>query len=211
MELPGRADDQVLFAAFRADPEGHPLRTPTGRIELLSETIAAFGYDDAPATPRGSSPASGSAAPRAERFPLLLIANNPARRLHSQLDHGAHSQAAKVQGREPIRMHPSDAAARGIADGDVVRVFNDRGACLAGAVLDDGAAPRRRPAVDRRLVRPGRPGGRRAAVRARQPNVLTPDVGTSRLAQGCTGQHVLVEIAPHEGALPPIRAYEAPA
>ena len=41
-----------------------------------------------------------------------------------------------MQGREPIRLHPDDARARGIADGDVVRVFNDRGSCLAGAVLD---------------------------------------------------------------------------
>ena len=121
-----------------------------------------------PATPRGSSPASGTPHRARSASRVLLIANNPARRLHSQHDHGAHSQAGKVQGREPIRLHPADAAARGIADGDVVRVFNDRGACLAGAVLDDGAAPRRRPAVHGRVVRPRGPGRRRAAVRARQ-------------------------------------------
>ena len=40
-----------------------------------------------------------------------------------------------------MRIHPDDAAARGIADGDVVRVFNDRGACLAGAVLDEALRP----------------------------------------------------------------------
>ena len=39
--------------------------------------------------------------------------------------------------REALRLHPDDAAARGIADGDVVRVFNERGACLAGAVVTD--------------------------------------------------------------------------
>jgi biotin/methionine sulfoxide reductase len=38
--------------------------------------------------------------------------------------------------------------------------------------------------------------------------VLTADRGTSRLAQGCTGQHVLVEVARHEGPLPPVRAHE---
>ena len=42
--------------------------------------------------------------------PLLLVANQPATRLHSQLDVGAISQAGKVAGREPIRLHPDDAA-----------------------------------------------------------------------------------------------------
>ena len=44
-------------------------------------------------------------------YPLLLIANQPARRLHSQLDAGSYSQAGKVSGREPIRINPADAAA----------------------------------------------------------------------------------------------------
>jgi biotin/methionine sulfoxide reductase len=42
-------------------------------------------------------------------------------------------------------------------------------------------------------------------------NVLTPDRGTSRLAQGCTGQHALVEVERHAGPVPPVRAYETPA
>ena len=54
---------------------------------------------------------------KAEQFTLQLIANNPKTRLHSQLDVGSYSQASKIQGREPIRIHPSDAARRGIGDG----------------------------------------------------------------------------------------------
>jgi biotin/methionine sulfoxide reductase len=42
------------------------------------------------------------------------------------------------------------------------------------------------------------------------PNVLTRDVGTSRLAQGCTGQITTVEVVRFEGNLPPIRAYDPP-
>jgi biotin/methionine sulfoxide reductase len=76
------------------------------------------------------------------RYPLHLVANNPTARLHSQLDVGAFSQSTKVQGREPIRIHSADAAARGIRNGDVVRVFNDRGSCLAGAVVTDTVRPR---------------------------------------------------------------------
>ena len=92
-------------------------------------------------------------SPAAERFPLVLIANNPRTRLHSQLDMGAFSQSSKVHGREPVRVHPDDAAARGIGDGDVVRLFNDRGSCLAGAVLSRDVRRGVVATVDRSLVR----------------------------------------------------------
>ncbi len=42
------------------------------------------------------------------------------------------------------------------------------------------------------------------------PNVLTRDAGTSRLSQGCSGQHALVEVERFTGALPPVRAFEPP-
>jgi biotin/methionine sulfoxide reductase len=42
------------------------------------------------------------------------------------------------------------------------------------------------------------------------PNVLTPDRGASRLSQGCSGQHALVEVQRAEGPLPPVRAWEPP-
>lgn len=50
-------------------------------------------------------------------------------------------QRGRVAGRAPVRLHPGDAAARSIADGDVVRLFNDFGACLAGAVPSDDVRP----------------------------------------------------------------------
>ena len=100
-----------------------------------------FGYDDCPGHPTWLEPVEWLGGRRAGRFPLHLIANQPASRLHSQLDAGKNSQASKVAGREPIRMHPDDAAARGIADGDVVRVFNDRGACFAGAIVTPDVRP----------------------------------------------------------------------
>ena len=115
-----------------------------------------------------------------------------------------------MAGREPIRIHPDDAAARGIADGDVVRVFNDRGACLAGAVVTDDVRPSRRA-----TCRPARGSTRRAdrpdsPCAHGNPNVLTADRGTSRLAQGSTGQHCLVEIERYDGDPPPVRAHQPP-
>ncbi|MEE2033915.1 molybdopterin-dependent oxidoreductase, partial [Rhodococcus chondri] len=203
-------DDLVLFSEFRSDPDKNPLTTPSGRIEIFSETIAGFGYDDCAGHPRWYEPEEWLGGERAATFPLHLIANQPATRFHSQLDHGAVSQASKVRGREPIRLHPDDAASRGIADGDAVRVFNDRGACLAGAVLDDGLLPGVVQLATGAWYDPLDPADPNSMCVHGNVNVLTPDVGTSRLSRGCTGQHVLVEVERFDGTLPPIRAYDPP-
>ncbi|PYN55871.1 MAG: molybdopterin oxidoreductase [Candidatus Rokuibacteriota bacterium] len=210
LDVPGADDDLVLFKQFRADPERTPLATPSGRIEIFSATIAGFGYDDCPGHPTWLPPTEWLGASLADRFPLHLVANNPTARLHSQLDVGAFSQSSKIRGREPIRIHPEDAAARGIASGDVVRVFNDRGSCLAGAVVTDAVRPRVVQLSTGAWYDPLDPADPDAMCVHGNPNVLTFDRGTSKLAQGCTGQHALVEIERWTGPLPPIRAYEPP-
>ncbi|WP_420880912.1 molybdopterin guanine dinucleotide-containing S/N-oxide reductase [Rhodococcus sp. (in: high G+C Gram-positive bacteria)] len=203
-------DGLSLFSDFRDDPRRNPLTTPSGRIEIFSADIDSFGYDDCAGHPRWYEPDEWLGGSRAQRFPLHLIANQPRTRLHGQLDHGATSQASKIRGREPIRLHPDDAAERGLAAGDVVRVFNDRGACLAGAVLDDGV---RRGVVQLSTgawYDPLDPADPDSMCVHGNPNVLTPDVGSSRLAHGCTGQHVLVQIERFDGELPPIKAFDPP-
>ena len=50
------------------------------------------------------------------------------------MDSGPVSARGKVDGREAVAMHPGDAGRRGIKDGDIVRVHNARGACLAGVM-----------------------------------------------------------------------------
>src|SRR3712207_6202293 len=126
---------------FRQDPIALPLPTPSGKIEVFSATIDGFGYEDCPGHPTWLEPGEWLGADLARRFPLHLISNQPRTRLHSQWDHGELSQAGKIGGREPVWINPVDAAARGIATGDVVRVFNDRGACLAGALVTDAVRP----------------------------------------------------------------------
>jgi len=207
LRLPQGPDDGGPWRAFREDPEANPLPTPSGRVEIASSIIASYGEPSCPGHPAWLPPeeAPGPGAP------LHLVANQPATRLHSQLDFGGHSAAAKHRGREVARMHPADAAARGIADGDIVRLFNARGACLAairvtgdirqGVVqLPTGAWYDPEDATeDRPLCVHG------------NPNVLTRDAGTSALAQGCTGQLTVVEVERFDGNLPPVRAYEPPA
>ncbi len=203
-------DELTLFEEFRADPQRNPLRTPSGRIEIFSADIDGFSYDDCAGHPAWFEPEEWLGGPRAQHYPLHLIANQPKTRLHSQLDHGGVSQASKIRGREPIRMHPADAAARGVAGGDVVRVFNDRGACLAGAVLDDGLMPGVVQLATGAWYDPLDPADPGSMCVHGNPNVLTADVGTSSLARGCTGQHALVQIERFDGDLPPIRAYDPP-
>jgi biotin/methionine sulfoxide reductase len=210
VEVPDVDADIVLLEDFRADPERAPLRTPSGRIEIFSATVDRFGYDDCPGHPAWLPPAEWLGSPLAARHPLHLVANNPTTRLHSQFDVGAFSQGAKVQGREPIRLHPADAAARGIRDGTIVRVFNDRGSCLAGAVVTDSVRAGVVQLATGAWYDPLDPRDPDAMCVHGNPNVLTFDRGTSRLGQGCAGQHALVQVELWTGPLPPIRAYEPP-
>jgi biotin/methionine sulfoxide reductase len=203
-------DGLTLLADFRADPVAHRLGTPSGLIEIFSTDIDGFGYDDCAGHPRWFEPGEWLGGPRAARYPLHLLANQPASRLHSQLDGGATSRRSKVAGREPIRMHPDDAAERGLAAGDVVRVFNDRGACLAGVVLDDRVRTRVVQLATGAWFDPADPSDPDSLCVHGNPNVLTEDVGTSSLAQGCTGAHVLVEVQKYTGVPPPVRAHQPP-
>ncbi len=109
-----------------------------------------------------------------------------------------------------MRIHPSDAAKRGIADGDIVRLFNPRGACLAAASVTDGVMPGVVQLPTGAWYDPEDPAEDMPLCVHGNPNVLTRDVGTSRLAQGCTGQLTTVEVERFDGNLPPIQAYEPP-
>lgn len=207
--LPPPEKGQVMFEAFRADPEAAPLATPSGRIEIFSETIDGFGYDDCPGHPVWMEPVEWLGKAGADH-PLHLISCQPGSRLHSQYDNGATSRADKVADREALWLHPEDAAARGIATGDVVRLYNGRGACLAGAVVTDAI----RPGVVRLPTgawydpeTPGEPG---ALCRHGNPNVLTLDKGTSKLAQGPSAHTCLVEVERYAGEAPPVRAFAPP-
>jgi biotin/methionine sulfoxide reductase len=206
LALPSADDDGGFLRAFRGDPDTHKLATPSGRIEIFSETIAGFGYDDCPGHPAFMP----STEPPSARHPLTLIANQPSTRLHSQLDFGHHSQASKVRGREPVRLNPGDAQARGIGDGDIVRLFNDRGACLAGARLSDRVMPGIVQLSTGAWYDPDPAGGDQPICMHGNPNLLTRDIGTSKLAQGCCGQVTVVECERYDGDLPKVRAFDPP-
>lgn len=209
-ELPPPGERIGWLAAFRADPVGHPLSTPSGRLELFSEHVASFGYDDCPGHATWIEPFERLGGVGSEQHPLHLVSHQPATRLHSQLDHSAYSQGQKVAGREVLRMHPDTAASRGITDGDTVRVHNDRGQCLAGAALDERLMPDIVALPTGAWFDPlDSLGG--VLELAGNPNVLTRDVGTSSLAQGPSAHTCLVEVEKYSGDAPSPRVYEPPA
>ncbi|MDB5809403.1 MAG: torG [Betaproteobacteria bacterium] len=208
MPRPGKAT--VLFESFRADPVANRLPTPSGRLELFSSVIDSFGYDDCPGHPAWLEPAEWLGAPLAQRFPLHLLSPQPATRLHGQFDNGTLSLATKINGREPVTLHPEAARVRGIKAGDVVRVFNDRGACLAGVRIDENQR------ADTVLLATGAwydplvPGEIGTLDKHGNPNVLTLDKGTSKLGQGPAAHTALVEVERYTGELPAITAFELP-
>ena len=208
-EVPKPDAPHVMLREFRADPAAHRLPTPSGRIEIFSERIASFDYCDCPGHPAWFEPVEWL-GDKASRYPLHLISSQPATKLHSQYDHGIVSLGRKIEGREPIRMHPDDAAARRLQAGDVVRVFNDRGQCLAGVRIE--------PGLKRGVVQmstgawydPLVPGEIGTLDKHGNANVLTLDKGTSKLAQGASAHTCLVEIERYAGELPPITAFDPP-
>jgi len=209
VELPRPSRDFVLFEAFRADPRANPLATPSGKIELFSETVAGFGYDDCPGHPTWLPPAEWLGAEAVRDYPLHLISVQPPDRLHSQMDPGPVASAHKVAGREKLHIHPQDAAARGIRSGDLVRVHNARGACLAAAALDDNVRAGVLIMATGSWFDPAGDGASSLDLRG-NPNVLTLDVGTSRLTQGPSAQSVLVEVERWKGQAPAVAAWAPP-
>jgi anaerobic selenocysteine-containing dehydrogenase len=105
--------------------------TPSGKIELYSEEARArWGVDEVPDffEPEESV--------RSRRYPLYFMTPNTKNRIHSQFN---NLETIRKLSPEPfVQVHPVDAGARGIADGDPVRVFNDRGEIRVKAQLDWG-------------------------------------------------------------------------
>lgn len=205
---PGKTP-HVALSAFRNDPENAPLATPSGLIEITSDTIASFKAGNLHPHPVWIPPEEWQGNARPDK-PFHLISGQPAGKLHSQLDHGAISRAAKIDGRTPVTIHPKDAQEKNIGVGDLVRVFNDRGACLTIAVLDTG--------LRRGVIHISTGAWLDAVVQADgtqlcrhgNPNTLTRDIGTSGMAQGTTAHSCLVNIEKYSEEAPEIMAFVPP-
>ncbi|HVF51277.1 MAG TPA: molybdopterin oxidoreductase family protein [Pyrinomonadaceae bacterium] len=110
--------------------------TASGKCELYSEQLEALGL---PAVPEFIPPReSRRSAPRlAERFPLALI--SPAAHAFLNSSFANLPKHLRQEKRPFVEIHPQDAAARAVADGDMVRIFNERGSCTLTAVVSTRA------------------------------------------------------------------------
>jgi biotin/methionine sulfoxide reductase len=185
------------------------LNTPSGKIEIYSETISGFDYADCPPHASWLEPPEWLGHKQHDSQ-LHLLSNQPTTKLHSQLDHGSVSRAAKISGHEPVQINSEDAEERGINNGDIVRVFNARGACLCGASVSQNIMRGVLVISTGAWLDPDVSGQLGLDCKHGNPNVLTPDRGTSSLAQGPAAHSCLVDIERWTGETVVITAFTPP-
>ena len=198
-------------ADFREDPEVNALGTPSGFIEISSRKIANYGYPDCKGHPMWMEKTERShGGPGSDKYPLWLQSAHPDKRLHSQTCESEEwRNTYAVQGREPCYLNAEDATARGIADGDLIRVFNDRGQILVGAVISDNYPPGVIRIHEGAWYAPT--GAEIGALDTYgDPNTLTIDIGSSSLAQGPSPNTCIVQMEKWQGEAPAVTAFGGP-
>ena len=140
---------------FYRDPEKSPLKTPSGKIEYYSLTLAEHFPDDKerPIVPhwieQSDEHKERNFLPRAKKYPFLLVSNHPHFRVHAQHDDVTwfrEMDVCKVTGPdgykyEPIWVNPIDAGKLGLENGDIAKLYNERGGVLGGVIVTERIMP----------------------------------------------------------------------
>jgi len=130
----------ITLERLRQSPvlPAHPyaeFRTPSGKLEFYAEQLKAFGEE----LPLYREPLEGESSAPARKYPLSFFSTHTRYRVHSQF---ANVPWARALDPEPaLNINPQDAAERGIRDGDIVQVFNDRGSVKLKARVNAGIRP----------------------------------------------------------------------
>lgn len=135
MRLP---EPNVAFKKQIEDPARNPFPTPSGKIEIYSQRLADMNNPDIPPIPKYIGSDESRNSPLTKKYPLQLITTHFKRRTHTQFESVPWLRELQTQA---VLMNTIDAQARGIRDGDRVRVFNDRGEMIIPAQVTERIMP----------------------------------------------------------------------
>jgi anaerobic dimethyl sulfoxide reductase subunit A len=133
-----RSEPYVAFKKQIEDPEKHAFPTPSGKIEIYSQQIADMKNPRLPPIPTYIETWEGSRDSLADKYPLQLVTKHAKRRANAQFDTVPWLRELIPQA---ISIHANDARSRGVQDGDLVRIFNDRGQMIIPARVTERVMP----------------------------------------------------------------------
>ncbi len=191
--------------AFREDPEGSPLATASGKVEIFCQAIADMEIPDCPGMPTWFEPAE-YLHNASEPDMVHVVSPHPYNRIHSQFAQADLRDELNIEDREFVRINAEDAAARGIADGDLVELYNDRGTVIVGARVDDGIMPGVVSLYEGAWLSYDSKGRCNSGA----INVLTSSRPSSGLSQATTANTCLAKLRKAEDVEGPNMAYQAP-
>jgi trimethylamine-N-oxide reductase (cytochrome c) len=203
-------DTPDQFNPKRNTEKGKELGTYSGKIEFVSESLKANLPDDEerPPLPRYIPSWEGYNSDLIKKYPLQLITPHPRYSFHTHHDANT-SWLGEIPGHRvmkdgyywhPARLHPADAATRGIKSGDIIRLFNDRGAVLCIADVTE----RMRQGVAHSYYGSGKydpiePGNPDSLEKGGCVAILTPDRMLSKNVPGMAPNSCLIQIEKWEG------------
>ncbi|MCI8469572.1 MAG: molybdopterin-dependent oxidoreductase [Eggerthellaceae bacterium] len=151
----GWEDEPAGLIGFYEDPEGHPMSTPSGKLEYYSSALAQMFPDDKERGPiprwidESDKHKDRLWSDRAKDYPFLIVSNHPRWRVHSQHDDVTWLRElglCKVVGPdgyryEPVWINPKDAVRIGVKNGDVAAISTERGTVLGGVYVSERIMP----------------------------------------------------------------------
>lgn len=198
------------FNPKRNTPRAKELGTYSGKVEFVSESLKQHLPDDdeRPVMPRFIPSWEGHTSELAKKYPLQLITPHPRYSFHTHHDANV-TWLGEIKGHRilkdgifwrPARLNPADAAARGINNGDIIKLYNDRGAVLCIAEVTE----RMRPGVVHSYYGSGKydpiePGNYNSPDRGGCVAILTPSRMLSKNAPGMAPNSCLIEIEKWNG------------
>ena len=195
----------VRHGDFRADPDKNPLATASGKIELYCEKIAKMNIPDCPPMATWMEPSEylGNAKPKQ----VHVVSPHPYNRIHSQFAQADLRHELNVQDREFALINAEDAKERGIADGDLVELSNERGKVIVGARVSDKIMPGVTSVYEGAWLSWDRQG----RCNSGSVNTITSSRRASGLSQATTANTCLVDMKKASNLDGPNKAYEPPA